>query len=181
MRAVVAVPRIADESVFAWQQIVAVRGRFDPLAETIAPHLTLVFPFDDPMSDEALEGHLRRAATDVPRFPITLGEITAHDGEYLFLNVKSGNDAVIQLHDALYTGALAIHRSRRHTFVPHVTVGRPSRETLSGALDATASLTTAIHAHVDSLCVYRIEPDGIRPVLFEVPLDRDAGNTGRIT
>jgi 2'-5' RNA ligase len=40
------------------------------------------------------------------------------------LNIGRGNDEVMQLHDVLYSGALATHHVRRHTFVPHVTVGR---------------------------------------------------------
>jgi len=167
-RVVVAFPKI--ESAIEWKQLLSVRERFDPLAGRIAPHLTLVFPFEDTMSDLALEQHLRNVVTDLPRFPVTLREITAHENEYLFLNVKRGNDALIHLHDALYTGALAAHRVRMHTFVPHVTVGRLLPEDLPAALDATADVTSAIHANVDTISVYRIEPDGMRPALFELPL-----------
>jgi 2'-5' RNA ligase len=167
-RVVVTFPRI--ESAVEWEQLLSVRERLDPLAGKIAPHLTLVFPFDDPMSDRALEQQLRNVVTDLPPFPITLCEITAHEGEYLFLNVKRGNDALVQLHDSLYTGALAAHRSRLHTFVPHLTVGRLAPADLPAALDATADLTSAIQANVDNISVYRIEPDGTRPVLFELPL-----------
>lgn len=167
-RVVVAFPTIADAS--AWAQVMAVRERFDPLAGRIAPHLALVFPFQDPMSDRVLEAHLRSAASQVQRFAITLGEVTAHENEYLFLNVKRGNDAVVHLHDALYTGALAPHRVRMHTFVPHVTVGRLAADELAAALDDSSALTSAIAAAVDAISVYRIEADGTRPVLFEVPL-----------
>jgi 2'-5' RNA ligase len=167
-RVVVAFPRV--ESAGEWRQILSVRDRFDPLAGAIPPHLTLVFPFEDALSDVALEQHLRSVVTDVPCFPVVLREITAHDDQYLFLNVKRGNDELIQLHDALYGGALAAHRLRVNTFVPHVTVGRLPADQLPAALAATADLTGAIHASVDTISVYRIEPDGMRPVLLELPL-----------
>jgi 2'-5' RNA ligase len=167
-RAVVALPRI--HATPAWQRVLDVRARFDPLAERIAPHVTLVFPFEDPINDADLEDHVRGVAGRLDRFPITLAEVTAHESEYLFLNIKRGNDAVVQLHDALYTGVLALHRSRMHTFVPHVTVGRVSREQLPAALEATTPLSDAIDARIDSLVVYSIEPQGIRPIRFDVAL-----------
>jgi 2'-5' RNA ligase len=167
-RVVVAFPRI--ESAVEWTQVMSVRSRFDPLAGKIAPHLTLVFPFEDPMSDSALEQHLRSAVSELQGFAITLREVTLHENEYLFLNVKRGNGALIVLHDILYGGALAAHRVRMHTFVPHLTVGRLSPNDIAAALEATSGLTSAIHAKVDSVSVYRIEPDGRRPVLFELPL-----------
>ncbi|MEO8184969.1 MAG: 2'-5' RNA ligase family protein [Deltaproteobacteria bacterium] len=167
-RAVVAFPRI--ERGQEWDEILSVRNRFDPLAGKIEPHLTLVFPFEDNLSDVALEQHLRKATIALARFPVTLGEITAHENEYLFLNVKHGNDALVQLHDVLYTGGLARHRVRMHTFVPHMTVGRVLPQDLPAALAATAALTSPVHAHVDAITAYQIEPDGIRSILFELPL-----------
>jgi 2'-5' RNA ligase len=167
-RAIVAFPRIEDTA--EWRQILSVRARFDPLAGRIAPHLTLVFPFEDALPDVALERHLRRVAAGVQVFPVVLREITVHEGEYLFLNVKQGNDALIHLHDVLYSGALAAHRLRTHTFVPHVTVGRLPPKALPAALDATADLTAAIPAQVHAISLYRIDLEGERPTLLELPL-----------
>jgi 2'-5' RNA ligase len=169
-RVVVAFPKV--ESGPEWKQMLSLRDQFDPLAGKIAPHLTLMFPFRDPMSDRALEQHLRSVVDAFPAFAVTLREISVHENEYLFLNVKRGNDEIIRLHDLLYTGALAAHRVRMHTFVPHMTVGRLTASQLAAALDATAGLTgaDAIQAKVDTLSVYRIQPDGSRPVLFELPL-----------
>jgi 2'-5' RNA ligase len=169
----VAFPGVED--ALAWGDVIALRDRLDPLAGRIPPHLTLVFPFDDPISDEALASHVRDVVGDLEGFPVVLREITAHEGEYLFLNVKQGNDAVIRLHDALYSGPLAAHRVRLHTFVPHVTVGRVSPAQLPAALAATAALTAAIRARVDVISAYRIERDGTREVIVEVPLAAPRG------
>jgi 2'-5' RNA ligase len=167
-RVVVAYPEV--ENLADWKHVLAVRDRYDPLASNIAAHLTLVFPFEDPMSDRDLEKHLQDAVSKVPDFEITLAGITAHENEYLFLNVKRGNDAVIHLHDVLYDGALAPHLVRGHTFVPHVTVGRLSTHALAAALDATAGLGRPIDAHIKSISVYRIEQSGDRTDVFELPL-----------
>jgi 2'-5' RNA ligase len=165
-RVVVAFPRI--DSAIEWQRVLAVRDRYDPLAGQIAPHLTLVFPFEDALPDAALEHHLRTVVAGLPPFPIVLRGITAHENEYLFLNVKQGNDALVGLHDALYSGVLAAHHRRDHTFVPHITVGRLPAQQLPAALEATADVTAPIEGQVEGLSVYRIDPD--RPVILRVPL-----------
>ena len=39
-------------------------------------------------------------------FNIVLKGVTGSEEEYLFLNVKVGNDQIIELHDKLYSGLL---------------------------------------------------------------------------
>jgi len=174
-RVVVAIPTIDDAA--RWADVTAVRDRRDPLASAVAPHLTLVFPFEDPLSDGALRDHVRGAVSGIRRFGITLCGITAHENEYLFLNVKRGNDELIRLRDALHAGPLAAHRLRTVTFVPHLTVGRVASRDLPAALEETSSLTEPIEARIDRVTVYRVDPDGGRPVLFEEALD--AGDAAR--
>ena len=167
-RVVVAFPRI--QSVHEWAEILSVRDRFDPLARRIPAHITLVFPFESTMSNFELETHLRELAAHSRRFSVIFRGITAHEDEYLFLNVRRGNDEVMQLHDVLYSGALAMHHVRRHTFVPHVTVGRVRPEEVPEALDATAGVNTPIEANIEAIAVYAVQGDGARPVLFELEL-----------
>lgn len=167
-RVVVAFPRI--QSVHEWAEILSVRDRLDPLARKIPAHITLVFPFESAMSDFALETHLRELVAQSPRFSVVFQGITAYENEYLFLNIRRGHDEVVQLHDVLYSGALAIHRVRRHTFVPHVTVGRIRSEELSEALEATAGVNRPIKANIEAIAVYAVQGDGVRLVLFELEL-----------
>jgi 2'-5' RNA ligase len=167
-RVVAAFPKVAEH--LEWVDVLRIRDRFDPLAAKIAAHVTLVSPFEDPVSDGALHAHVRAAVSSIARFPVTFGLVTIHDDEFLFLNVKRGNDQIVHLRDALYSGALARHLVRRQTFVPHITVGRVAPDELPAALERTSSLTTLIQAGIHTVSVYRIEPDGSRPILFEVPL-----------
>ncbi len=167
-RAIVAFPRIESEP--EWERGVAFRERPDPLARWVAPHVTLVFPFDDPVSNEALHGEVVDALQGVSPFRVVLRGITAHEGEYLFLNVKQGNDPIIELHDRLYRGVLASHRSRRHTFVPHITVGRVAPDDLAAALHASALLDARIVGTIDRVLVEEIAPTGASTIAFEVPL-----------
>lgn len=164
----VAFPRI--QSVHEWAEVLSVRDRFDPLARKIPAHITLVFPFESAMSDFELETHLRELVAQSRRFSVIFQGITAHENEYLFLNIRRGNDEVMQLHDVLYSGALAMHHVRRHTFVPHVTIGRVRSEEIQEALDATAGVNRPIKANIETIAVYAVQGDGVRPVLFELEL-----------
>ena len=173
-RAIVAFPRI--ETGDAWARVLSVRERHDPLARLVPPHLTLVFPFEDQVSNEVLELEVRDALRALAPFRVVLRGITAHEGEYLFLNVRRGNDAVVELHDALYRGVLAAHRSRLHTFVPHLTVGRVATADLAAALDASGDEDgVEIVGGIDRVSLYEIAPDGARSVVFEAPLGERVG------
>lgn len=101
-----------------------VRKKFDPLHGLVPPHITLVFPFESEIQTLRLEKHVRDTLVGVCPFPIQLKEITATLDNHLFLNVKKGNDNIIELHDRLYSGLLNGFLNRRYTYIPHLTVGR---------------------------------------------------------
>lgn len=151
--------------------IEAVRRRYDPNLALIGPHITLVFPFECALGAAELRGHIERATAGLAPFPVLLGGITAQEGEYLFLNVKRGNDAIIELHDRLYGGPLAPFLDRAYTFTPHVTIGRlPDRAALGEALADTAALDLACEVMADAVSVYSFWPGGRRGVELAVPL-----------
>lgn len=105
--------------------IQSVRERLDPLAHYIAPHITLVFPFESDCSTQELQSHMKNALAGVKKFPVLLQGVTGDDRDgYLFLNVKQGNDNIINLHDRLYNGVLEPFLFRKVTYCPHITVGR---------------------------------------------------------
>ena len=139
--------------------IQAVRERFDPLASFIAPHITLVFPFESELSTQEIGDHVRRAIEGVKRFPVQLSSVTGdfRDG-YLFLNVKRGNDAIIDLHDKLYRGVLEQYLFRKVTYCPHVIVGRLEQPTeFDQALEELAKFSEQFEAEIDQVYVENID------------------------
>ena len=102
-----------------------IRGKYDPLANCIAPHISIVFPFESNMPSIKLKEHINEALKGIKKFNIQLKDITGdfRDG-YLFLNVKKGNDQVIKLHDKLYSGILRSFLYKKITYCPHLTLGR---------------------------------------------------------
>jgi 2'-5' RNA ligase len=165
-RVLVIFPELEDRSA-----IDDFRARFDPLAQLIPPHLTLVFPFEADLTTLAIRNHLRQSTMGMGPFPVRLQGVTGSGNEYLFLNVKRGNDQIVELHDRLYTGPLQRYLRRDLTFTPHLTIGRV-RDAASwrAALAAAERFTDSWETVVDELAVYTIHPDGTREVELRVPL-----------
>ncbi len=168
-RAIVIFPECA-----ALPAIEALRAAHDPLARRIPAHLTLVFPFESTIATPDLVDHLHAVTSAVEPFAITLHSVTGSDDEYLFLNVKRGNDTLIALHDRLYTGLLAPFLSPVHTYVPHLTVGRVADPAVfRAALDHTQQTVASLgplEAQVRAITSYLIYPDGPRRTECSVAL-----------
>jgi 2'-5' RNA ligase len=153
------------------EPIAPLRRRFDPLAALVPPHITLVFPFESELSTPQVRAHVEQAIGGIGSFPLRLGGITGSEARYLLLNVKRGNDAIIELHDRLYTGPLGDHLSLKHTYVPHLTVGRlPTAQAFEAALAAATAMDVGIETVASAVSVYRVEADSTRPLELEVPL-----------
>ena len=170
------------------QAIDQIRAAYDPLVAAIDPHITLVFPFETTLTRKDVLQHMRMAVAPIQQFEIELRGVTGQQNEWLFLNVKRGNDQIITLHDRLYTGMLAPHLNPRYTYAPHLTVGRVTpREAFDAALRHTAGMTDTFHTTVREIIAYRLAANGIRAEREGVPLPGDfdtghgkAGGSGRV-
>jgi 2'-5' RNA ligase len=152
-------------------EIEPIRHRFDPLARSLPPHVTLVFPFESELTTQDVRNHIELATQGVGPFALTLEGVIGSEREYLVLNVKRGSDSIVELHERLYSGRLQAHLSLTHTYVPHVTVGRlRSEAAFEAALAAVAQIHTRIETAAHSLTVYRLEDHGTRPIEFEIRL-----------
>ncbi len=155
-RAIVVFPQFDNGAIMD-----ALRHRYDPLAAVIAPHITLVFPFRSDIAPAALWQHIAQAVAGMPPFVVRLHEITGHSDEYLFLNVKRGNDELIALHDRLYTDILAPFLAPEFTFTPHLTIGRlDNHEAFQMALREAHAEQAVFEATVREIAVHAIEDDG---------------------
>lgn len=136
-----------------------IRENHDPLVHCIAPHLTLVFPFESDLSTDELQQHCDARLKGMKSFHILLKGITGdfRDG-YLFLNVKEGNDSVIELHDRLYSGVLERFLCRKITYCPHLTVGKlQNPRDFENALDRLSHCEETFEAVIDKVCVECID------------------------
>jgi 2'-5' RNA ligase len=138
-----------------------VRRRFDPLAGTIAAHITLVFPFESDLSSGALRTHVASALAGVPIFQVELARVRTSGEEYIYLDVGEGRQDVVALHGRLHTGPLARHLSHEHPYEPHVTVGRTADKHAREEAFAYAAATLADSlATIREVVVFRLDgPD----------------------
>jgi 2'-5' RNA ligase len=141
--------------------VMVLRRRFDPLFGSLGAHVTLVFPFQSDLSPEALREHVEQVVRGVSPITVRLADVTGgadvsgNNAHYLFLNVKRGNDALIELHDRLYNGPLKGYLSREFTYMPHVTVGRfTERAAFGAALEIASTISIDFEATLDSVAVY---------------------------
>ncbi len=124
------------------ERIEAFRRRHDPMAGSIAAHLTLVFPFPTPLSALQVATHVRRVAAAWPPIPATFRAIRPHANEFVFLMAGRGAASLAALHDRLYTRSLRPHLRRDLDYEPHITLARcAAPAALEAALaDAGATL-----------------------------------------
>ena len=151
--------------------VAGVRRRFDPLADYIPAHITLVFPFESEISEVELRQHIEKATAGIRAFPVGFGQVVGTDDQYLLLTFTQGVDEVAGLHDHLYTGPLLPFLSAEIPFVPHITVGRlTTPDDLRNALQLTRSLELGRGTTANSVATFRIDKQQEGSIEFEVPL-----------
>lgn len=137
----------------------AIRKKYDPLADFVPPHITLVFPFDSELTDEELHDHLKRCLKGVHPFRIELEDFSKHPDEYgnfLFLNVIQGTEEIKRIHKMLYEDKLKLFDSDCD-YIPHITVGKlPSTELLDEAFNDVSQCSSKFSTIVKKISVERI-------------------------
>jgi 2'-5' RNA ligase len=163
---------IAFPAIECADLVASVRRRFDPLDGLLAAHVTLVFPFSEPGVEHTLERHVADAIAGLDPFDITLDPPTSIDANYIVMELSAGADRFAHMHDRLYSGMLAPHRSTSHSYRPHVTVGHLSAsEDLTAATEAaTDILPRPLQASVDAVAGFRLDQPWRGEVVFTLPL-----------
>ncbi|KPV44274.1 2'-5' RNA ligase family protein [Alicyclobacillus ferrooxydans] len=153
------------------ESVQSIRRKYDPLMNLIPPHVTLVFPFHSEIPTGKLVNHVKESLAGLAPFRFMARGITGSDGEYLFLNIKVGNDHIIQLHDRLYTGPLSEHLCRALTYSPHITVGRISDQAMfKDALIETETFHEVFETTANEVLIEMIDEIGMSTIEAKIPL-----------
>jgi len=116
MRSILVFPEI-----YNLDAIQAIRTKYDPLAQNIRPHISLVFPFELDVSDEKLSTHVKNILKGSKDFPTTFDRLGSDNSGYLWLEANYGKDNFIKLHDKLYADELFQPFLRKDIpYVPHI-------------------------------------------------------------
>ncbi|MGE7881937.1 2'-5' RNA ligase family protein [Bacillus sp. NPDC094077] len=153
--------------------IEAIRKKHDPLFGLIPPHITIVFPFESPISNDKLKLHILNVSKGIQKIEIEFANQITSEGEYLFLRVEKGKEQIKELHDILYTGPLFQFLERDIPYIPHVTAGRKeSAELVAKVVKDIPSFHEKLNCVIDRISVERIGENGESIIEFEVPLPK---------
>ena len=148
-----------------------IREKYDPLYNCIRPHITIVFPFESDISTKELKNHIEDSLKGIGSFKLKLKGITGTSDNYLFLNVKKGNDEIIEMHDKLYSGILEKYLYNRISYIPHITVGKLNdNELFENALNDLENLSDEFETIIDEIYVEQIDENENSIIEFIVKL-----------
>lgn len=109
------------------EKINELRRKYDPAVDSVAPHITLVFPFESNIADLKIKRHIEKNIQGIKPFKVKLKGISAENKNYLFLNVIEGKEELTELHNRFYSDILEKFKPEFLTtteFKPHLTVGK---------------------------------------------------------
>lgn len=148
----------------------AIRRRHDVAkAAMIAAHVTLVFP-TGLLPESAMLDHVRGRLLEVTAFDIELSTVApASDDQtsdhYVFLQPGRGHEALVALHDRLYSGALAPALRRDLPYHPHVTVARLSDAPAAARVaDEIRRQGRVVRGRIAEMTLLRCFPDTVETV-----------------
>jgi 2'-5' RNA ligase len=145
------------------QHIDLLRRKYDPQADLIAPHITLMFPVPSLIGESSLVSHIENVLSGCRQFPIHIAGLEQSADHYLFLVLQEGRAEIIHLHDRLYTGMLAPYLRTDLPYVPHVTLGSfDDAELCSQALREAERDSLRYQCVVDRLHLVKIDEDRSR-------------------
>ena len=148
-----------------------IRHKHDPLASKIAPHITLVFPFESEISSNVLHQHIETQLDGLKSFSLSFQGISHEEDNYLFLNIIKGREQIIKIHNLLYQGILNRFLSQRHQYKPHVTLGRfENLSTAKTAMKELKSFDRQLKTQIDKISTEIILEDSVSKVDFTVKL-----------
>ena len=111
------------------EHINQIRQKYDPQFDLIDPHITLVFSIIESINENNLILHIDSILTKWKIFPICLKGLQKSWDEYMFLMIEEGKVDMVKLHNKLYTGILAEYFRENLPFVPHLTLGKFTKDT----------------------------------------------------
>lgn len=157
------------------QIIDKVRERYDPLANHVKPHITLVFPFDSDIENIELKEHISAVISKITPFEVILKGITPTNafGRYLFLNVQKGAGEISELHKSLYSGILQKYYPewlKDKTFLPHMTLGNfDNDDDFAVAINETRNIIDFFKATVNAISVEIIDGNEDSIIELNIP------------
>lgn len=158
---------------FSNQRIIdEIREKYDPLYNLVKPHITLMFPFESDISNTLLSQKLDISLNQTSPFKLILQGISRHKdmyGNYLFLNVKSGQKELLDIHNQLYLSIF--NKQYQQPFIPHMTIGNlDSADKMEEAYNVIKSVDSCFETIVNKVSVEMIGNNDESIIIIEKKL-----------
>jgi 2'-5' RNA ligase len=145
------------------------RGRWDPLADAVPAHVTLVYPFQDGEDVDGVANAVAQVTARHRPFAFDLASPQIVADEYLFLVAEQGREQIHRLHHDLDDAVPNAYTSGM--FLAHMTIGRSQdRARLDQAHREAVRTGLCLHGQAEAVSIYRIDSDGNRQVEVVLPL-----------
>ena len=147
-----------------------IREKYDPLAQLVRPHITLVFPFENQMSNNDIANILAERLKNIHPFELVLNGVSKQEdrfGNYLFLDVKEGNTEICTIHNILYENEFRTHNLGLG-YKPHMTVGKlQTVEELNDAYENVKEINKEFKTVVNKISVEMLGEDEESIIIIE--------------
>lgn len=155
LRSILIFPEIYNQH--AIQQV---REQYDPLASHIRPHISLVFPFDLPITNESLSTTVQQILQDRKSFPVTFNKLGTDNQGYIWLETSYGKDKLTELHDLLYQDPLFKPLLRTDIpFFPHITLGKVDPKIQDNVMVTLPLEKLSFSTYIDTVSIEQILPN----------------------
>lgn len=107
-------------------KIQCIRNKYDELVQILPPHITLVFPFTNNLTNAYIKEKLTQILKKYEKFKIKCKGInfvkdTKINKYYIFLNIIEGQDTIKKISTDIYHQLLAKELPKE--YIPHITLG----------------------------------------------------------
>ena len=151
-----------------------IREKYDPLAHLVRPHITIVFPFENQMSNNDIADILSDRLKNIHTFELVLNGISKQEdrfGNYLFLDVKEGSTEICTIHNILYDNEFCEH-DLGMGYKPHMTVGKlPTTDALNKAYEEVKGINKVFKTVVNRISVEMIGENEESIIIIEQELN----------
>ena len=145
------------------EEIEKIRKNNDKLYGIIPPHITIVFPFFDDISNEELIYKLKEILNSYNSFNVVFKGISLSNDNYIFLNCDIGKEILSNMHDEIYEKILPKHL-KNIKYVPHITLGQ------SNTIDFLKDFNKEFSCKIDKILVEEIGLNDESNIICEINL-----------
>lgn len=122
MFALVFYPQIQHEGFHSF------RHKYEPYSQLLPEHMPFIYPVPETIGRKNLERHIKMVLSTWKPFDVHFCTLNKTWDHWLYLGVREGHGAVVELHDKLYEGILSPYLRKDLPFNPHIGLGLFSKE-----------------------------------------------------